>query len=310
MVLVPDDVEAPIVKRIFREAKEGYALTDIMNRLTKDGIRTRKGNIFHVGTISDIIKRRTYIGESRFKSEKFDEEAKGEHEALVSLEDFMLVRKIMAKRKQFGERSHPVTSPLDKLIICGKCGRVMQINYSKGKYIYLQKCSAYKYGERCDNRGCQVTMLLPEVYSEVKVRRGIIEEKLNQLYDGTSNERIERLKLDLKGLEKRLKQANSEKDDLINYLLKKVISEVVYATKNEELENEIKQLQIQINDTKEAIANSNATNDIEYLEGLLKHIDCLETKPVDEQNRILRKLIDKIVYLREDDEIKMDFHFN
>ncbi|MED3562220.1 recombinase family protein [Bacillus xiapuensis] len=312
MVLIPDEIEAPIVRRIFREVKEGYALTDIMNRLTKDGIRTRKGNIFHVGTISDLIARRTYIGEMKFKSEKFEEEIylKNTHEPLVSLEDFIAVREIMAKRQQFKTRSHPVTSPLDKLVVCGKCGRFMQINYSKGKYIYIQKCSAYKYGEKCDNRGCQVTMILPRVYNKVKERKSVIKERLNQLYNGSSSERVDRLKQYLKGLEKRLKQAKSEKDDLINYLLKKVISEVVYATKNKELEDEIKQLQQQIDDTQEAIASSNVKNEIEYLEGLLEHIDGLETKPVDEQNRILRHMIDKIIFLREGDNIELGYKFN
>jgi site-specific DNA recombinase len=311
MILIPDEIEAPVVRRIFREIKEGYALTDIMNGLTKDGIRTRKGNIFHVGTISDLIIRRTYIGETKFKSDKFGEEVylKGTHEPLISLEDFIAVRDIMSKRQQFKTRLHPVTSPLDKLIVCKKCGRVMQINCSKGKYIYLQKCAAYKYGEKCENRGCQVSMILPRVYAQIKKRKDFYQSQLDQLYSGSSNERVERLKMDLKGLEKRLKQANSEKDDLINYLLKKIINEVVYTTKNSELEEEIKQIQQQIDDKEEAIANSNSTNDIEYLEGLLKHIDHLESKPVDEQNRILKQVFDKIEYIREDDEIIMYYHF-
>jgi site-specific DNA recombinase len=312
MILVPDEVEAPVVRRIFREVKEGYALTDIMNRLTIDGIRTRNDKIFHVGTISDLIARRTYIGETKFKSDKFGEEVylKGTHEPLVSLEDFITVRDIMSKRQQFKIRQHPVTSPLDKLIVCGKCDRYMQINCSKGKYIYLQKCSAYKYGERCDNRGCQVSMILPRVYVQVKKRKKIIEDQLEQLYSGSSNERIERLKMDLKGLEKRLKQANSEKEDLINYLLKKIINEVVYTTKNKELEEEIKKIQQQIDDVQEAIANTNVSNDIEYLEGLSKNIDHLESKPIDEQNRILKQMIDKIIYFREEDEIVLKYKFN
>jgi DNA invertase Pin-like site-specific DNA recombinase len=311
MTLIPDEVEAPVVRRIFREVKEGYPLTDIMNRLTKDGIRTRKGNIFHVGTISDLIARRTYMGETKFKSDKFSEEVylKGTHEPLVSLEDFIKVRGLMINRQQFKTRSHPVTSPLDKLIICRKCGRVMQINYSKGKYIYLQKCSAYRFGEKCDNKGCQITRILPYVYSQIKAHRNVYKAQLDLLYSGTSNERVERLKLDLKGLEKRLKQTESEKEDLVNYLLKKVISEVVYSSKNKELEEEIKQLQQQIDDTEEAIANSNATNDIEYLEGLISNLDNLELKPVDEQNRLMKDVFEKIVYNREGDEITLDYHF-
>lgn len=309
--LILDPVEAPVVARIFREVIEGYSITEIYVRLKNDGIKTRKGNEFHPATISNLLERRTYIGETNFKSDKFDEEIilKNTHEGIVSIEEFVKVRNILANKQHFRTRTHAITSPLDKTVHCGKCGRLMQVNLMKKKYIYLQQCCAYKYGEQCNNKGCSLNYILPRVYKRIKERRKVIQTQLETLKSGGSNERIDRLNKELKGLTKQLKNMESEKEDLINYLLKKVISETVYTTKNKELEMGIKQLQQRINDTLEAIANSNTVNDVTFLEGLLQHIDHLESKPVDEQNRILKQLLNKIVYIREGDKIILDYQF-
>jgi site-specific DNA recombinase len=311
LLLEPDVIEAPIARRIFLEVIEGYSTTEISVRLNRDGIKTRKGNNFHPSTISDLLERRTYIGETSFKSDKFGEEVtlKNTHEPIVSLEEYLQVRSILANKQHFNTRIHAVTSPLDKLIYCKRCGRLMQVNLAKRKYIHLQKCSAYKYGERCDNSGCSLNHILPIVYDEVKRRIDVIKNQIKNLKSGTSNERFERLQKDLKGITKQIKNKESEKDDLLNFLLRKVIPESVYVNKNKELEEEIEQLKQRENDTLEAIANSNVQNDVEYLDGLLQHIVNIELKPVDEQNRLLKKVIDKIVYLREGNDIEIDIQF-
>ncbi|MFD1387657.1 recombinase family protein [Oceanobacillus oncorhynchi subsp. oncorhynchi] len=307
-----DEVEAPIVERIFKEVIEGYSTTEISLRLHRDNIKTRKGKNFHPSTVSDMLARRTYIGEKKFVSQKFNEVVyiKDNHEGIISLKDFIQVRDILANKQKFKTRTHAVTSPLDKLITCKRCGRLMQVNLaSKRRYIHLQKCSAYKYGERCDNRGCSITHILPKVYIEVKKRQNVIEKQLEKLKAGSSNERLERLEKELKGITKQLKNKKTEKDDLLNFLLRKVIPESVYIEKNTAIDEEIDNLEQRENDTREAIANSNVEDDMEYLEGLLRHIENLELKPVDEQNRILKKIIDKVVYEREDNHIEMDIQF-
>ena len=309
--LILDEFEAPIVKRIFKEVIEGHSTTNISLRLHRDGIKTRKGNNFHPSTVSNLLERRTYIGETNFKSDKFGEEItlKDTHEGIVTLEQFMQVRKILAEKQQFQTRTHAVTSPLDKLIFCGLCDRLMQINLSKGKYIHLQKCSAYKYGERCENSGCSLNHLLPSVYLEVKKRVKVIQKQLGLLYKGSTNENLDSLKQQLKGIEKQLKAKEAEKDRLLNFLLNGTVTELIYTTKNKEMENELKSLQQRFEDTSEAITYNNVTNDIEYLENLLENVTTLEIQPVDQQNRTLKNIIEKVVYVREGDQIKIDIQF-
>ncbi|OZT14412.1 hypothetical protein CHN50_02235 [Priestia aryabhattai] len=150
---------------------------------------------------------------------------------------------------------------------------------------------------------------MPLVYQEVKNRQNVIREQLERLKAGSSNERLERLEKELKGIRKQLKNKETEKDDLLNFLLRKVIPETVYVNKNKELEEEIEKLKQRENDIVETIANSNVQNDVEYLEGLLQHIENIELKPVDEQNRILKKIIDKIVYEREGNHLDIEIQF-
>ncbi|OZT14413.1 hypothetical protein CHN50_02240 [Priestia aryabhattai] len=131
--LEQDEIEAPIARRIFMEVIEGYSITEISLRLHRDGIKTRKGKNFHPSTVSNLLERRTYIGETTFKSDKFGEEVrlKNTHEPIVSLEEFLQVRSILANKQHFQTRTHEITSPLDKLIFCKKCGRLMQVNLAK-----------------------------------------------------------------------------------------------------------------------------------------------------------------------------------
>ncbi|CAM5206497.1 hypothetical protein UACE39S_01747 [Ureibacillus acetophenoni] len=221
----------------------------------------------------------------------------------------MRVRKVLEKKQHFQMRTHPVTSPLDKLIFCGKCGRLMQVNLAKKKYIHLQKCNAYKYGDRCENSGCSLNLILPYVYEQVQEHLQVFREQLALLNKGSSNEKLEELKKELKGLEKQLKNKENEKDKLLNFLLNGTINELIYTNKNKELENEINKLKRRIEDTEETIANSNISNDTEYLESLIKNLEEIKFQPVEEQNRHLRGIIEKIIYVREDDRIDLNIQF-
>ncbi|WP_144549682.1 recombinase family protein [Bacillus sp. X1(2014)] len=307
----PDEIEALVVKRIFRETIEGYSTTEIAVRLHRDGIKTQRGNDFTSSAISRLLNNRTYIGEYSFKSEKFNEKVtkKNNHEAIITPEEFLQVKNTLANRRRFSLRIHDIISPLEKLIVCGKCGRLMSINLVQRKYVFLQKCNAYKYGEICDNKGANLRHILPKVYKDVNERIGVVQVQLERLYEGSSNDRLEALQKELKGFEKLIKGKEKEKDKLLDLLLKERITELRFSDKDKELDEEIKKLKQRHEDTLEAIANSNVSNDIEYIEKILENLTNLETQAVDSQNRTLKSIIDKIVYIREGNDISIDIQF-
>lgn len=311
MKLEIDEKESVIVRRVFDELLQGYSTTEVSVRLYNDGFRSRQGNKIHPSTISDFIRRRSYIGETNYISEYFGEvvRIKDTHEKIVTLEEFIKVGEVLDKRKKFKTRSRPVTSPLDKLVVCGHCGRKMQINFNTGgKYIHLQRCHAFK-GNICYNKGCSITHLLPSVYKELKKRIRVIKRKLNELYEGRENKGLEKLQAEQSLVERNINIKEKEKDKLLNFLLNETITDIIYSEKNKELDEEITNLKIRLDDIEELIATNNIENDIEYKEKLLENLTKIEELPVDEQNRILRKVIDKVVYIREDKEIDLKIHF-
>lgn len=92
------------------------------------------------------------------------------------------------------ERAHPSINPLNKLVRCGLCGRLMRINFvGKGKkYVYIQKCPATVNNEKCNNSGVNVKYVMPLIYETIRNRIPIIEQKLDEIHKGTFNDRIKK----------------------------------------------------------------------------------------------------------------------
>lgn len=61
--LVPNDIEAPIVMRIFVESLAGHGTRTIAMGLNADGIKTRKSNAWTETSIIGILKNEKYVGD-------------------------------------------------------------------------------------------------------------------------------------------------------------------------------------------------------------------------------------------------------
>ncbi len=82
-ILVPNQHEAEIVNAIFRMDSKGHTISDIINQLAADGLRTRKGKVvWHRQTIKNILeKKNLYI----YGTMEVDgETVKGIHPTIVS----------------------------------------------------------------------------------------------------------------------------------------------------------------------------------------------------------------------------------
>ena len=102
--LIPEEVEAPIIKRIFQMALVGNGIKEIVNKLNEEGIRTRAGNPFSTTTINHILRNEVYIGSLvwRLKNSRFGYAAKNDtgdiirihncHEAIIDENEFKKVQ--------------------------------------------------------------------------------------------------------------------------------------------------------------------------------------------------------------------------
>lgn len=154
--LVPDEVTAPVVKRIFRQAANGDSSRRIALDLNQDGIipplkyrvlyrddfsevgASRMSDIWNYTTVKRILKNRVYLGHtvlgrSRKVSVKSKKKVaipkedwavtKNTHEALVTTEIFELAQENLGRGAScYQAYDHVRKSIFSGIAVCSKCG--------------------------------------------------------------------------------------------------------------------------------------------------------------------------------------------
>jgi site-specific DNA recombinase len=120
LVIVPE--EGSIVRYIFRlYLKDGLGIRRIARRLNEEGLKTRRGGLWSMVTVRDILRNRAYVG----TYSRFGVRVPASHAPLISPEDFQKVQERLDQRRTAtGQR---VVSPflLSGLAYCGHCGNKM-----------------------------------------------------------------------------------------------------------------------------------------------------------------------------------------
>lgn len=147
-VLQPDPNEAPVVRRIFKQAAQLVSLQDIANGLNAEGLRTRKrplrrrdgsvdyigGNLFRDDGLRLIIRNPIYRGVVRFKGEEFA----SAHEAVVSRDVWdkanaavVVERETVPINRMMLDRDTQMHL-LKGVVYCGSCDRAL-VPHDSGK---------------------------------------------------------------------------------------------------------------------------------------------------------------------------------
>lgn len=159
--------EAIIVRRIYSEYLSGKSRMQIGRELTKEGIRTRKGNLYNDSNVKALLRNITYTGNLLFQKEyvvdpitQKEKLNHGElpqyfventHEAIIPMEMFERVQEEMERRKNAGAIGNPAipTSELTGRIRCAHCNRSFQRGTRKlvsGKVKHW-RCATRKAGQ-------------------------------------------------------------------------------------------------------------------------------------------------------------------
>ena len=147
--LEPDEIQAPIIRQIFKIYLEGNGIKEIAKTLTRNGIKTNKGNAWSNSSISYILKNKVYIGalvygKKTYKNQPYNQDniiyVENNHRAIIDKDIFNNVQKTISKRNL--KISHPreITSNylLSGLVHCGKCQKKMIGSSAKsGKSILI-----------------------------------------------------------------------------------------------------------------------------------------------------------------------------
>ena len=154
---IVDDTQAPFVQRMFADYAGGKAMSDIVNDLNTQGVRTNRGVKFSIKTVNKMLKNRAYIGEYHFG----DYTIPGAIPELVDAVTFDAVQNRMIQNKRRGSQRTTVMQSseaprywLTGKLFCGECGASMQgvSGTSKtGTKYYYYSCKEQR-AKRCCKR--------------------------------------------------------------------------------------------------------------------------------------------------------------
>lgn len=136
-LLLPDEAEATIVRRIFLAFVTVGSVGEICGELNREGLRTRSrliakecgnprtvgGDPFRPDTIKSLLQNPIYVGMIRCQGESFP----GRHEPLIPVETFQQANALLADRRCSSSRppQDAHVHLLKSLIRCADCGSTM-----------------------------------------------------------------------------------------------------------------------------------------------------------------------------------------
>lgn len=153
-----DECTAPVVKHIFDEYANGRAMTQIIDELTQQGLRSQKGKKFTVNSLRAILHNRSYMGEYHYANVVIPDGMP----AIVSKELFEQVQLRFERNKRQGsQRANGLledNSPrywLTGKLYCGECGETMHgmSGTSKtGAIYYYYACKNHRRKLKCPKK--------------------------------------------------------------------------------------------------------------------------------------------------------------
>lgn len=316
-VIVPE--EAEIVKLIFEKyVHDGMGLFEIARLLNSHNFKTSHGKEFERRSIEYILQNPTYCGMVRWnrtinESKEIRPEsewiiAEGEQPAIISKELFDKAQE-RYKREYRPRGARPVSTYkhwLSGIVKCPACGRTMtacKIENNKQTYCYF-RCYGYSKGKCAAKNSISSLKLEPAVLESIKSvldTRKITYRKIEVKTEDTA---------DLKTiLEDQIKKIDVKLQRIKEAYMNGIDTMEEYKENKRIVQGEKDSLEKQLSELKEEkISTKNEDNDM--LMRVKNVYDILSSDSVDAttKNEVLRSVVEKIVYDREEDELKVYYY--
>jgi len=207
--------EGAIVRYIFRlYLKDGLGIRRIARRLNEEGHRTRKGGLWSMVTVRDILRNRAYVG----TYSRFGVRVPASHAPLISQEDFHQVQERLDQRRRSTDERQISPFLLSGMIYCGYCGNKMIGVTRKQKWKLRSggvRAAQYRYYQ-CESRTnrslCDYhTRRADDLEAEVRMRllAAKVAPRSRQSSNGadrSTEDDVRRLRDKARRLDKRLEQ--------------------------------------------------------------------------------------------------------
>lgn len=329
--LDPDETKVKTYLQIKRWALEGVALAEIAHKLNREGIPSPRGGLWSPVAVMRLITSPVHMGYVTFgktsgsghknrKTKPLQKKPKeewivsrwadpGDPRILKTEEEHAKILAGLESRKIIPHRARKGEHPFSGLVRCGRCGRTMQwMNRANGS-VYLKTCQAT---DALGNRICRNGGVVGQViFDYVQQRLSQFEEEIRRRMDAAEKPDeqsnldlvLEAKRRELKELEQGYDRAQEE------WIAGRIRSRERYEQIINKLDKAIREVKERIAELEELKAKASLTDEErlrriqELREGWMSGL------PAQELNRLLRRVIDRIIYTRDGDDIHIEVVF-
>ncbi|KRF10750.1 hypothetical protein ASG93_17620 [Paenibacillus sp. Soil787] len=310
--LVPND-KAEYAKLMFDLADQGYSLRDIVHELNQRGIGTINGKAWYIRTVQHILNNRAYTGTlivqlydkyTKKPSEKI--EVPDAFPALITEKQYHRVQ-LAVKARLSGDmetrtRSRGmVRTVLKDLVFCNVCNSKTGYTSSAKRpdVLVVKKCE-------CGNKGVIEATLRERFFQQLKYTEQFWREEWERVLSGTTQNATSNLEDKLNDLEaNKGKYANRLKRSREAFLDGDVTREEYLADKAD-YEEKIADLDKSIADIKSQMVKVDVDSINKQMKDRFAILEKLrKSKDTKEVNRLLKLIIQKVLYQRSDEGIKL-----
>ncbi|WP_026581556.1 recombinase family protein [Bacillus sp. J33] len=308
--LLVNPEEKKIVRKMVELALLGYSSRQIADKVNKLGYRSRKGNTFKTDRVLGILQNRVYLGESSYNSKRLKKTAiaKNTHEAIMTEQEFNQIQTLFKlRRSKENLQSLGIKSPVNKLLVCGVCGKGMTIqlnnkvrktgrNYS---FYQIRPCRNHIDLEtKCHNGGAAIYKVENAVLEALNLYKKELEQTLVSLLAEDTSGIEESLVCTLEGLKVDLAKQERKAKRLLDLYLDEELDKDSYQQKKKVLEETISALKDEISIIQTKLESLDASVQVEKVKGIIEMIDTFEELDLEEQNATLKLIIAGIVFTK------------
>lgn len=271
-----NEKEAMTVRRIFELYSEGHGYKATVNRVNKEGHKSKRGNAFSTAAIKEILKNPVYIGKIRYNlRQDWNEKRRrninpnpilvdGEHEAIIDIDTWEKVQIILKDRSKTHNRVYDSELILSGLLKCPVCGASMTVSRSTRKRKDGTKVvNEYYSCSNWKNKGtavCNSNSVKAEVADEVVINK-LIETVNNELLlkkviNNINKNKSSKLKPKLDEMNlvnKEIDNLNSKKNSSIEIFEDGILTKSELAERVKKLNEEIDKLKFRLDEIKQDV---------------------------------------------------------
>lgn len=311
--------EANVVKIIFNMYIEGNGAGTIANYLNSLGYKTKYNRDFTSSSILFILRNPVYVGKITWKKREYKKSfdpnkikdcrtrdksewiiSEGKHDHIVSDELFNKANEILDGRYHIPYKlKNPPANPFAGLIVCSKCGKKIILRKFRG--VKRLMCT-----NKCGNKSIKFDLFESKVIKELE--NYLENYKISINNNSHNNDNIEIYNKQLSDLKKELTLLNQQKMNTFDLLERGIYSDEVFIERSNNIASRISFIDEEITKLKDMIekekvkVNINKITNFENILSAYKITDDIKLK-----NELLKSILEKIVYLREQDDSQYDF---